>query len=146
MWSAGLAFIPCELGERLTAAFIGISDDISNLDWHAYPIGMQKALPLVIINAQELITLECFGEISCTRGVFKSVSKYKSMTHSLILIIICMFGIHLDHQQCFFVLYVASPYGCIKSRIGTNISFPDDCFKFHMNKNSFSNCYLIAVY
>lgn len=76
-WSLSLAFVPCEIGERLTAAFITIFDNLCDLDWYVYPIGMQKALPLIMLNAHELITVECFGEISCTRGVFKSVSKFR---------------------------------------------------------------------
>lgn len=79
VWSLSLAFVPCEIGERLTAAFIAIFEDLCALDWYMYPIEMQKVLPLIMLNAHELITIECFGEISCTRDVFKSVSKCKSI-------------------------------------------------------------------
>lgn len=74
IWSSGLAFIPCELGERVTGAFLEICDGISVLDWYAFPIEIQKTLPIIMINAQEPVALECFGSISCGRDIFKAVS------------------------------------------------------------------------
>lgn len=64
----------------MTAAYYEICDDICDFDWYAYPIEMQKILPLIMINAQEPVVLECFGKISCARDVFKSV-KHITLTH-----------------------------------------------------------------
>lgn len=74
-WSTGLAFIPCELGERTSGTFVEICDEIDNFDWYAFPMKIQKILPLILINAQEPVAIECFGSIACARDVFKRVSK-----------------------------------------------------------------------
>lgn len=79
-WSAGLALIPCELGERLTGAFGGICDEIENFNWYAFPIKVQRMLPVILIDAQEPVVLKCFGSISCVRDVFKRVSKMQIIT------------------------------------------------------------------
>lgn len=69
-----LAFVPCELGERVSAAYIEVCDVICKLDWYAFPCEMQKLLPFIMVNAQQPVTLKCFGSISCAREVFKRVS------------------------------------------------------------------------
>lgn len=74
-WPIGMAFVPCEMGERTTGAFDGISDDIEAFDWYAFPIKTQKILPLIMVYAQEPVYYECFGSITCGRFLFKRVSK-----------------------------------------------------------------------
>lgn len=48
---------------------------IDALDWYIFPIEMQKMLPTILIEAQQLVALECFGSILCSREVFKQVSE-----------------------------------------------------------------------
>lgn len=134
-WSMSLAFVPCELGnramieiywrilyvinilgERVTAAYIAVCDAIDKLDWYAYPIEMQKTLPFILINAQQPVTLKCFGSISCGREVFKRVSIDIRFTLLMSFIFqsikfniyILFLFILLDNQQCVFVFYDSS--------------------------------------
>lgn len=67
-------FIACELGQRTTDAFDGINDKIDQLNWYLFPIEIQRTLPMILANAQEPVTFECFGSFNCTREVFKIVS------------------------------------------------------------------------
>lgn len=66
-------FIACELGQRMSDAFVEIDITIDRFDWHLFPIEVQRLLPMVMANAQQSVSLECFGSISCGRVVFKSV-------------------------------------------------------------------------
>lgn len=68
-----LAFIPCELGERMSDATSGINDSIDQFDWHSFPVEIQKILPTVLIGVQQPIEIRCFGSIACTRETFKQV-------------------------------------------------------------------------
>lgn len=71
--SYGLVFIACELCERVSDAFNQIDEVIDQLDWYKYPPDIKRMLPVIMINAQESIVIECFGSISCSRMVFKQV-------------------------------------------------------------------------
>lgn len=64
-----------ELGERISKAFSEVFDEIDRLDWYKLPIELQKILPIILLDAQQLVVLECFGSISCSREVFKKVSE-----------------------------------------------------------------------
>lgn len=70
----GLVFIACEIGQILADAFDKINFTIDQLDWYLFPKDIQRMLPMIIEIAQESVSLECFGSISCGREVFKSVS------------------------------------------------------------------------
>ena len=72
-WSSGLAFIPCELSERISIAYDHVYYAIEELDWYAFPIELQKMLPIIMINVQEPVALQCYGSILCGRDVFKKV-------------------------------------------------------------------------
>lgn len=72
--SFGLVFTSCELCERVSDAFEEICDVIDQLDWYKYPSDIKQILPMIILNAQAPINIECFGSISCSRLVFKKVS------------------------------------------------------------------------
>lgn len=72
-WSSGLTLVPCELGERFSMSFVEVCRAIDEFNWYAFPISMQKALPIIFINAQEPVALKCFGGIICGRDVFKRV-------------------------------------------------------------------------
>lgn len=69
-----LVFIACELGQRISGTFDGIDVTISQFDWYLFPIEMKRMLPMIITSVQRPVSLECFGEIVCTREVFKNVS------------------------------------------------------------------------
>lgn len=56
-------------------AFGEVGDGIDDFDWYAFPLEMQKIVPLLMIYAQEPVAIECFGSIACVRDVFKRVSE-----------------------------------------------------------------------
>lgn len=74
VWVFGLAFIPCELGERVKLEFCEISCVMNQFDWYRFPIEILPFLPIIMINVQQPVVVDCFGSIACTREVFKSVS------------------------------------------------------------------------
>lgn len=70
----GLVGCSCEMGQRFTTEFDDVGDAVDKLNWYLFPIGVQRLLPTVIISAQQQLTIECFGSVSCQRESFKKVS------------------------------------------------------------------------
>lgn len=98
VWSTGLAFVPCEIGERITGAFFGVYDSLNEgLDWYLFPIETQKMLILILINAQAPVTVECFGSISCQRDIFKRVCS----EHTAILFVPIPFNVNFAFDVFF---------------------------------------------
>lgn len=78
MWYVfGTVYIICEIGERASESFEEIADEIQALDWYLFPLKIQKILPAMMVVAQQLVPLECFGNIFCNRETFKNVRKTK---------------------------------------------------------------------
>ena len=73
LWSFGLVWIFCNLCEKLSTAFDEVYHVIDQLDWYMYPSEMAKILPIVFVNAQRRVVVECFGSIPCSLGTFKKV-------------------------------------------------------------------------
>lgn len=73
LWSFGLVWIFCNLCEKLTTAFEEVCGAFDLLDWYFYPPKMTKILPVMIMNAQRRVVVECFGKISCSLETFKAV-------------------------------------------------------------------------
>lgn len=71
--SLALVFIACELGQRIADVFSEIGFRIDQSNWYLFSIEIKQMLPMIIANAQQPVTLECFGSISCIRDVFKNV-------------------------------------------------------------------------
>lgn len=69
-----LAFIACELGQRMTDAFEKIDYGFDKLNWYLLPIELKRMLPNIMVNVQQPVELQCFGSIGCTREVFRKVS------------------------------------------------------------------------
>lgn len=63
-WSFSLVFINCELPGRIGNQFDDIEYLINQFKWYLFPYDVQKILPFVILNAQELVGFECFGAIT----------------------------------------------------------------------------------
>lgn len=72
------AFIACEIGQQMNNAFNKIDFTLDQIDYYLFPIEIKRALPMIIVVAQQPVTLACFGDITCTRETFKSVSLMKS--------------------------------------------------------------------
>lgn len=79
IFSLTIVLIACELGQRMSDAFDEMNFTIGQFDCYLFPIEIQRMLPLIIANAQQPVTLECFGSIKCTREVFKNVGIHKQL-------------------------------------------------------------------
>lgn len=73
-YSFGVVCLVCEIGQQISNAYDDIDDIINQLDWYLFPYQIQRMLPMVFINSQESVTLQCFGSISCDRDNSKKVS------------------------------------------------------------------------
>lgn len=75
--SFGFILFFCEFGQRVSAAFENIHDTISLAEWYAFPLRTQKLLPVMMIVAEHQISIKVFGNISCVRETFKTVSTFR---------------------------------------------------------------------
>lgn len=73
IFGLALVMFACEIGQRMSDAFEEIDITMERFDWYLFPIEVKRMLPVIMENAQEPVTLECFGSIGCTRDVFKKV-------------------------------------------------------------------------
>lgn len=73
-WSFILVFIYCDFGGKVSNEFNDIYEVVCSLDWHSFPIEIQKMMPNIIIAVQKPVLVRGFGNISCTRTVFQKVS------------------------------------------------------------------------
>lgn len=72
-YSFVVVFITCELGQRLICEYADIEDVICQFDWYLLPLDIQKALTIIIFNAQQPVTIECFGSTNTNRESFQQV-------------------------------------------------------------------------
>ena len=88
-----------ELGENLTKEYEDIEYVICQFEWYLLPLGIQRILTTNIINAQQSVTIECFGSSSIDRESFQKVSsaliKKKVEKMEVVSIFKKMFGFHL---------------------------------------------------
>lgn len=73
-WAVGLVFVACEVGQRLTYAYVRFADEIEKLDWNLFPLKIQRMLPTIMNNSQVPLELMCFGSTTVSRDTFKRVS------------------------------------------------------------------------
>lgn len=66
--------ILCELGERYTARFEKIYDEIQQSDWYTLSIRVQKILPIVLAGTQKTLEINIFGSVRGSRETYKIVS------------------------------------------------------------------------
>lgn len=64
----------CELGEQSSGIFSTLDEKINEIDWHLYPIEIQRMLPTIMILSQKPMFVTLFGSTSVTRETFKRVS------------------------------------------------------------------------
>lgn len=74
-YAFGTMFIACDLGQRLDDAFAEIGELIYQCDWHLFSVEMRRMVVVMITVLQQPLSFKCFGSISCSREVFKKVSK-----------------------------------------------------------------------
>lgn len=74
IYAFGILFIACELFQRISLAFDGCNDTISQLKWYLFPVKLQPMMPVIINASQKSIEIKCFGSMACDRESFKYVS------------------------------------------------------------------------
>lgn len=75
-WASVQIFIFCELGENLTERFNRIPIIIYDSEWYNFPKDVRRALPTVMIAAQQPMVLQGFANLKCTRESFKKVTTH----------------------------------------------------------------------
>lgn len=68
-----MIFNYCEACETFRKYFDGFYDDLNRLNWYNYPINIQRMMVIVIATAQKPAEIVGYGNVLCTRNLFKSV-------------------------------------------------------------------------
>lgn len=72
-WSILVVFVACEFGQRFSDALDSCDDKLAQLDWYLVPRRIQRMLPMIILNSQQPMIVQCFGNVPCGRETFKKV-------------------------------------------------------------------------
>ena len=75
LWSFIFQILVCELGERVNINFELFNNVLNQCDWHLFSIEMQRMYVIIMMNAQQPIIVQGFGNFPCNRETFKRVSK-----------------------------------------------------------------------
>lgn len=70
-----MVFFSCEIGQRFSDAYKEIDDKIDEFNWYLMLMKIQRILPIIMINTQQPIFIECFGSSTCSRETFKKVNE-----------------------------------------------------------------------
>lgn len=73
VYSFGLLFISCETCHQLSNAFEECGETFDQFTRYAFPVNIQRNMPLVINFGQQPVEFYCFGSIACTRDTYKRV-------------------------------------------------------------------------
>lgn len=73
VYAFGVLFIACELGQRISLAFVECSQMIDQFKWYAFPAKVQRMLPMILKFNQQPFEIKCFGNMKCNRDTFKYV-------------------------------------------------------------------------
>lgn len=74
-------YLICYFGSEVASHFQSIAVTIYQCDWYLFPLNMQKWLPMTLALAQKPIYICQFGQIHCTREIFKRVCFYDFYDH-----------------------------------------------------------------
>lgn len=83
IYSFGVLFITCELGQRVNLAFNECNDMVEQFDWYSFPANVQRMLPLILHFMQQPIETKCFGSTTCDRETFKQVKHCNSISQAI---------------------------------------------------------------
>lgn len=73
-YAFGIMYIASELSQRISLAFEDCTKIINQFKWYAYPVDVQRILPIIMSYAQQPVEIQCFGSWTCGRENFKYVS------------------------------------------------------------------------
>lgn len=77
-----LIFFANEIGQRFSNVFETNGDAVFELNWYLYPTGLQRIIPMLIINVQKPVPIRSFGTAVYSRKQFKKVSIYTDFFHN----------------------------------------------------------------
>lgn len=89
-WSCFVLALICEFGEMVRNEFEIFDNEICQCNWYYFPIKIQRMFVIVIANTQQLEILQAFGNIPCTREIFKKVKHKFQIYRNNCLIAICI--------------------------------------------------------
>lgn len=98
VWSFLAIFLFCEFGGMVTNRFDEFHDELWQFNWYSFPIEMQKAFLIFMVNVHKPATIEGYANILCTRELFKQVidfCKQKIIKHfdfRLNLMLLCFYS------------------------------------------------------
>lgn len=122
LWSFGIVFSFCEVAQVCTDEFEHLNDELHQCSWYLYPIKLQRALVIVMSNAQMPMIIRGFANSSCTRESFRQVinlifTKFhcqKSQFHCL-CVCLCFFIYFSSDISCqLLLLYGVASNRCLK--------------------------------
>lgn len=73
LYSFCVIFITCEMNQQLTNDYEDIEYVIGQFDWYLLPADVQRILPIIVINAQQAVNIQCFGSTNANRESFQKV-------------------------------------------------------------------------
>lgn len=75
IYSIGLTFIYCEVGEQLNSSFGSLADTLNQCEYESLPADLQRMIPTLLAAMQNPPNLKSYGNFICSRNTFKKVSK-----------------------------------------------------------------------
>lgn len=75
-------FMFCNFGQKLTNQFDLFEYEMYKCKWYLLPIGMQHFFAFATLNAQQLATVNGFGNIELSRETSKEVNKRMTIDYS----------------------------------------------------------------
>lgn len=75
LWVFVLLSIFCDFGQKLTDQFESFEAEMYKCKWYIFPIKMKHFFRFAIMNAQELVAIQGFGNIGLSRRTSKTVNE-----------------------------------------------------------------------
>lgn len=82
IYTFGVILIVCEMCQAGCDAVNATDMEISQIDWHLYPIEIKKVLPMIII--QKPVSLKAFGSMATDRKLFRKVLQVKKKPEEIL--------------------------------------------------------------
>lgn len=73
IWVFVLTFLFCEPGERVSNQFESFGEELQRCNWYKLSMEMQRLYAIFLLNTQQPIIIESYGQLQCTRETFKRV-------------------------------------------------------------------------
>lgn len=81
-WIFAFNFLICEFGQWVNSRYEAYSSELTECDWYALPMEMQRMYMIFLVNAQQPMHIESYAGIECTRDTLKKVDS-DGQGHSL---------------------------------------------------------------